>query len=262
MAGIIANALDNNQTAYGADTDKVNPSLQTVDTGTQTVAGQLHSILAEDGPLSQQAKAGALDTANSRGLINSSMAAGAGQDALIKNALPIAQQDASTFGHVADVNQQADNASKAFNSGATNTANLNTAQAANTSTLQSQQTEEQVGQVIPAQTEAQSQLSAQSHTQDVALQNLRGDQATTLAQIESQYKQLMQSNASASSFYSDITTQLATVLNNPSTSSAQKTAAVGQITSLLQTGLTVIGAISNMDLTGLLTFSSTGATPA
>ncbi len=35
--------------------------------------------------------------ANSRGLLNSSIAVGAARDAVLKNALPIAQQDAQTY---------------------------------------------------------------------------------------------------------------------------------------------------------------------
>lgn len=273
MAGIISNTLDNGQTTYGADTSKVDPSLQTVDSSTQTVAGQLHSILGSGSPYLEQARAGARDAANARGLINTSIAAGAGESAAINAALPIAQSDASTYNSVSAANQQAKNTASALNAGAENTANLNTAQAANTSELNTQQTQAQkelqqqaadiqTGQVIPAQTQAQSQLSAQSASQDVALQSLRGDQAQTLAQIESQYKQLMQANASASSFYGDITTQLATILNNPNTSSTQKQNAVDQVNGLLQTGLTVIGAISNLNLAGLLDFNGANPTPA
>ena len=73
----------------------------------QMVQGQLTNIIASDSPLIQQAKTGALQQMNQRGLINSSMAIGAGQDAVIRNALPIAQQDATTNANSAQFNANA-----------------------------------------------------------------------------------------------------------------------------------------------------------
>lgn len=60
-----------------------------------STANKLRDMLREDSPLMQQARTDGLKTANSRGLLNSSMAAGASQDAMIRAATPIAQQDAS-----------------------------------------------------------------------------------------------------------------------------------------------------------------------
>lgn len=60
-----------------------------------SVANRLNSYISQDSPLMQQARTDGLRIANSRGLLNSSLAAGASQDAMIRNAMPIAQQDAS-----------------------------------------------------------------------------------------------------------------------------------------------------------------------
>lgn len=63
----------------------------------ETVAGQMHDILQDpNNPLNVQAQTYGEAFANRRGLLNSSIAATAAQDALYKNALPIASQDAST----------------------------------------------------------------------------------------------------------------------------------------------------------------------
>jgi hypothetical protein len=59
------------------------------------VAGQVAALTSTDSKLNQMAKTEGLKAANRRGLLNSSMAVGASQDALLKNVLPIAQQDAS-----------------------------------------------------------------------------------------------------------------------------------------------------------------------
>jgi hypothetical protein len=91
------------------------PTAYEVDPATQTVAGQLEGLLADDSVYIQRAEAGAAATAASRGLLNSSIAAGAGQAAAIDAALPIAQQDAQTYFAQANLNQNADNNFELFN---------------------------------------------------------------------------------------------------------------------------------------------------
>ena len=74
-----------------------------VDPERGTVAGQMRGLLAENSPYLQVARTGAMQTAAGRGLLNSSIAAGAGEEAAIRQALPIAQQDAQTY---ADIGKQ------------------------------------------------------------------------------------------------------------------------------------------------------------
>lgn len=61
------------------------------------VANQLAKALGENSPYVAQARARAMQTANSRGMMNSSLAAQGGEEAAIAAAMPIAQQDASTY---------------------------------------------------------------------------------------------------------------------------------------------------------------------
>ncbi len=70
----------------------------------ETVRSQLQQIIAEDSPLMQQARARAMQTANTRGLLNSSMAATAGESALYDAAMPIATQDAATYARSGEFN--------------------------------------------------------------------------------------------------------------------------------------------------------------
>jgi len=60
------------------------------------VQNQLNKVIDPANPLMQRAKTRALQTANSRGLVNSSMAVGAAESAMIEAATPIAVQDAGT----------------------------------------------------------------------------------------------------------------------------------------------------------------------
>ena len=63
----------------------------------ETMAGQMKDLLENpDNPLNVQAQTYGKQFANRRGLLNSSIAASATQDAMMKNAQPIASQDAST----------------------------------------------------------------------------------------------------------------------------------------------------------------------
>lgn len=61
----------------------------------ESVSGRLKDIVDENGPLMQQAARAGLNTANRRGLINSSIAAGAAQSEVIRQAAPLAQQEAA-----------------------------------------------------------------------------------------------------------------------------------------------------------------------
>ena len=75
----------------------------------QTVQKQLEQIIAADSPLMQQARTQALQQANARGLLNSSMAVTAGQSAVLEAATPIAQQDASTYARAGEFNANSAN---------------------------------------------------------------------------------------------------------------------------------------------------------
>lgn len=197
------------------------PSLGTV-SDKETVSGQVNDLLNADNPIMQTARSQAAQAANSRGLLNSSMAVQSGEQAAINSALPIATQDASTYHDTAVRNQTAENEAGQFNTGAQN----------------------------------QSALLSQSGAQETALQNLRGTQATNLANIEANYKTLMQTSASASSLYSDIVKTIGALLDDPNTTADQKQQGVDKQLQLLQNGLSAIGATGNVDLAGLLDFSS------
>jgi hypothetical protein len=91
-----------------------------VDKATETAAGQLDSILTQDSPLMRRARTIASQNMNQRGLVNSSMAQGAGVAAMIDRATPIAQQDAETYSNRALANMNAVNTANQFNVGQNN----------------------------------------------------------------------------------------------------------------------------------------------
>ena len=139
-----------------------------------------------------RARAGAMQSANSRGLLNSSMAAGAGEAAVIDAALPIAQQDANTFSQQRLANQQVSNAADQFGADAANrTVALNTGEA------------NQLGR-----------LKEQGIT-ETGLQTLRGTQSKELAQLEQANRQILQSSDSAGRFFSQTSASISDILKEP-----------------------------------------------
>ena len=107
-------------------------------TSPQTVQSQLQGIIASNSPLMQQAQTGAKQQMNQRGLMNSSMAIGAAQDAVIRQALPIAQQDAQTYSRSGEFNANVANQMAQFNVGQENTARQFGASASNQASLANQ----------------------------------------------------------------------------------------------------------------------------
>ena len=141
--------------AQGFSAASANPFDYTADqaTGTnwnigknQTVQNQLQGIIAANSPLMEQARTGALQQMNQRGLMNSSMAIGAGQDAVIRNALPIAQQDATLYGNRAKYNADVANQMEQLNVGAENQARQFGAGASNQASLANQAASNQAAQ--------------------------------------------------------------------------------------------------------------------
>ena len=95
---------------------KVKPSAIKVGTN-ETVEGRMAGLLKDpNNPLNVQAQTFANQQTNKRGLLNSSINTSAAQDAMMKNVMPIAQQDAATFYDANKTNVGNDMSSQMFNS--------------------------------------------------------------------------------------------------------------------------------------------------
>lgn len=92
--GIIGGALPE---ADQYKAPKIKPVTTEVDPNQETVESRLNKMTAGGSRYTELAKKDAQRSANTRGLINSSMAGAAGTEAAIKAAMPIAQQDAKTY---------------------------------------------------------------------------------------------------------------------------------------------------------------------
>lgn len=108
--------------ATGYDATQAGYTGWNINQPTQTVQGQLEGILSKSSPLMQQAETSALQQMNRRGLLSSSMAVGAGQEAVIKQALPIAQADAAAYQAQARYASESQNQVAQFNANLVNEA--------------------------------------------------------------------------------------------------------------------------------------------
>lgn len=106
---------------------------------TSTVQGLLGNIMSQDNPLMQQARTQSQQQMAGRGLLNSSMAVGAGQQALYGVAMPIAQSDAAAHNNMSQFNAGAQNNMSQFNAGNQQQMSLANLQAQNTASSQNAQ---------------------------------------------------------------------------------------------------------------------------
>ena len=107
---------NSNQSFTGQNPDPMRP-LQLPQGGFRTrdvnpdelSSNQMNSILDENGGYIQRARNAGLAQASARGLLNSSMSAGAAQGAAIDAAMPMAMQQAGAYTNVGDRNMDAEN---------------------------------------------------------------------------------------------------------------------------------------------------------
>lgn len=209
------------------------PSTATVaafDPATQTVQGQIKGIIDANSPLMQQAETRSLQQSNSRGLINSSMAVGAGQAALYDAAMPIAASDASAYNQ----NQQ-------FNIGQEN-------QFKNASNAQGFD----MAKMDKSFEQNKMQLE-QKFGYDALLTKMQADSALETNKIQAQYKNLTQASASLTSIANNASDKIHQIMMNPDLDSASKQAAIDSYNANTVKSMQLVGAFAgDVDLSAML----------
>lgn len=247
-----------------------------------TSEDRIAGILSRGGPLMQQAATAGTQQAASRGLLNSSMAVQAAQGAVIQAAAPIGTNDANSLNQMAVQNANTQNSATQFNANATNSANQFNAQATNQNaqfnTSNQQQantqntsaintasqfnanTQNQANQFNAQSTNDFAKLNTQNQntanqwnaqqTNEAILKTMDVNSREQLANIEANYKQLMQTNSSAENIYSQVMKNISDIQNNKDI--ADKTTAIESQMGWLRSGLTMIQNLNGV--TGLVTF--------
>ena len=210
----------------------------------QTVQGQIGDLIAKDSPLMQQADARARAAMNAKGLLNSSIAVGAGQTAVLDRALPIAQQDAKTY-ETANINTvNAKNAASAFRAGAENTATLRGAELgtnvnlANTeaANVAMRETAQQANQILNTKLTTANQM---------AMAQLDADTKMAVTSMDNQYRQLLQTNTSAQAMVNQTIQNIASIaMSNTMKPDAKKAATASQL-NMLNEGLKTMAGVAS-----------------
>lgn len=213
----------------------------------QTVEGRMRGILEDpNSPLMQQAKTRAAQEANGRGLLNTTMAMTAGEDAMIRAALPIAQQDASTYANSAQTNAGASNNSKAFGASASNaSSNLNAQLGTQSNLTNSGETNKAYASTANAANAAE-QLKIQTATQ-YYIKQLDVQTQKEMQAVTEQNKNLIQTNGTAAELNKSFAANMLQIQNSTMTAEAKKTAINTQIWAL-NNGLKTIGSIIGFNL--------------
>jgi hypothetical protein len=220
-------------------------------TSDMTVAGQVEGIIAKDSPLMQQAATRARQAMNGRGLVNSSMAVGAGQAALYDAAAPIARQDAQT--HASFASQAFDAQTAAARQDAQNRNDnvrldaslVQQASLANQEMAVRQSTERY-------QASVQSALANADAATRLQLQQIDAQTRQTLAETEARYRTSMQTSDSMARSYQSMIDSITRVMSDPNLDAAGRQAAITNITELYQGSLGIQEQISGLDLGDIL----------
>ncbi|MES3041793.1 MAG: hypothetical protein V4730_11680 [Pseudomonadota bacterium] len=209
----------------------------------QTVQGQVKRIIDENGPLSQQATTAAAQDANRRGLINSSMAVQAGQEALYKSALPIAAQDAATYARRGEFNAGTEQQTGLANQQSSNQANAQSSQLQTNVNLTNAGEENKVKQITQQQQGDLTRVAAAGQVQkDLAV--FSAEAAKTLAGIEATYKNLTQASSSAASIMNNTIQAISRIMEDTGLDAAGKQKAIDIYNTNAQISLSIIGSLA------------------
>ncbi len=263
--------------------EKVEANQSTVDTKS-TVSGQMDGLLKQSSSYMNLARQQGARQAAGRGLLNTSLAAGASMASATQAALPIAQQDAST-----NFQNQRDNDTRIFtanqqNAQSQNTANLavfdsdsklHSSQVLNNQQFGHQQGLNQQQNDLTKQQDAwrytqqqglnqqqsdltkqqdawrydqQKGLNSQQAQLEQQLQTLKGQQSVDLAMIESNYKNLLQTSASAQEMWKEYNNSINELVKNKDLTSTHIKSSVQVQKDSLEAGLALLSAISGLNL--------------
>ena len=231
-----------------------------------TTQDQLTGILNKGGPLMQQAATVGNQQAASRGLLNSSMGIQAAQAAVLDKAVPIANADANATNQVNLANANTLNTNLqttantqnqvgTWNAGAVNQTAQTNQSAENQAASQNTTAQNTMIQTNTQNANAAAQWNAGQQNQAIT-QAMDLNSRETLANIEADYKQIMQVNSSAGTLYEQVMKNISDIQTNKDI--ADKPTAINSQLAWLKSGMEMIQNLNG--ITGLVTFGTT-ATP-
>lgn len=236
--------------AAAEDTTDNASGLDYVDEDKSTVAGQLSSLLSSNSPYIQQARLSGEKAVASRGMLNSSMSAGASEAAAISAAVPIATSDANTYAAAQGRQQAGDIA-------------VNQSE---TEGVISGYLSEQNANIVAADTKIQNMFTAAfqgaSESNTVLLQDLQNSNSNFLQELLGEQNLLLQQDATTAATAEMISTEASTIMQNYQISVENMltdpdfldlgadavNSAINNVQTLAKNTLKFVGSTANVDL--------------
>lgn len=215
-------------------------------TSDQTVQGQLKNILDTDSPLMQQAAVRANQAANEKGLMNSSIAVGAGQAAVMDKALPIATSDAGTYERANTNTVNSQNAALNFGAAGENQASLANAQMGTGTAQANADAANRAFLQNAAQLSDIAKITLTNENQ-LALAAIDTQTKTSLATLDAQNRQLLQSNQGAANAYVQAVTTIGNISMSNTMTQEAKDAAIASQLQMLNEQLKVTAAVAKTE---------------
>jgi hypothetical protein len=230
---------------------------------------QATRIMGQDSPLMKLAAQQGLQRAGRRGLLNSSIAAGAAQAETAKAAVPLAQQNAAQLFSSEMANTEAQNRAAEFNAQAQNQAaqlkaQIDTAvaqgnaQAENAAKQQLAELQTRTDQ-FNAQLQTDVSLANAKSTNDARIQTmmanadlnkqwLTGVQAQDLQRIQGQYQQVISTNENAAKLYDSYFQSISSTLANKDIAPDRAAEYIAVQQSMLESGLRLLDQMNGLNL--------------
>lgn len=226
----------------------------------ETVLGRFLKTTAANTPLDQMARTSALQQMAGRGLLNSSLAITAADQAAYQAALPIANADANLLNHANEFNANWTNQNAAQDKTIASQmalADKNNAASLQQTAMQGQNQKDLAG----INNSAQSALNAQDWASKIQYQNLDNTNKVQLANIDAQFRTTIQTQASAADLQKQIMANIANIQMNTSMDSTAKQTAISSQLYNYKQGLAILGKAAGISGLGdLLNFTGSNAT--
>lgn len=248
---------DYNSTKVNQDLNanaQVKPATSYMDNAKSTVAGQLSTLLQADSPYIKQAETKAKEQAASRGLLNSSIAAGAGRTAAIESALPIAQQDAAEYNKFSLQQQAAENEQVGVKTEAIVSGEM------------SKQKADIAQKTQNIQNAFNARITGASEQSKVWIEEMAQQHETGMQELEYEQTRLLQEFSTAADKAESVRTQTSSIMQNYQISvenlltdpdflslgSAALNNAVNELQKLAKNSIMLVGASSGIDMSSFV----------
>jgi len=237
------------------DVEAFEPITRQIDPAKETVAGQMTGLLSSNNPYIAEGRQRGVEMANQRGLLNSSISAGAAEREGIKAAMPIATQDAATYFQQGRANQDIGAKTQGIEQGQQYALQGQEQEAAIKQNLMQTEQGQQLEKMREDAAIRGQMLDLDSQVRE-RLSGIEQGYALELESMQQNYEIIKNKDTQMGGMYADALKSIATFLDNPDMSAAQQQTGLNTIISNLQAGLQFMAGITSMPGTSTMAESA------